>query len=188
MWVISWGSTNQATVPFIFSPLLCLVLGAGNPGNLIPILFLPSLLRKVTPYVRSILYTKNESFLIWASVHIAQNRKESHKFSTATESTDKSNWNINRSEKIYLPLPQKKRFTEIEALILCAVIVFLRGRKQKRVILYAKSCPPSCIQLDLRKADKPYQKWAVVVAQMDPCVSQQLLATNTALIFKNFAV
>lgn len=83
---------------------------------------------------------------------------------------------------------KKKRFTEIEALILCAVIVFLRGRKQKRVILYAKSCPPSCIQLDLRKADKPYQKWAVVVAQMDPCVSQQLLATNTALIFKNFAV
>lgn len=131
MWVISWGSTNQATVPFIFSPLLCLVLGAGNPGNLIPILFLPSLLRKVTPYVRSILYTKNESFLIWASVHIAQNRKESDKFSTATESTDKSNWNINRSEKIYLPLPQKKDSQKLK-LLFCVRSLSSWGEENKR--------------------------------------------------------
>lgn len=74
----------------------------------------------------------------------------------------------------------------MEALILCSVAVFLREGKQKRLILYAKSCPSSCIQLDLRKADKPYQKWTVVVAQIDPSVSQQLLAFVP--IFKNFAV
>lgn len=39
---------------------------------------------------------------------------------------------------------------------------------------------------DLSKAYKPYQEWTVIVPQMNPCVSQQLLATDI-LISKNFA-